>query len=90
MLFTLKDCFIELDLVMNLLMWIDYDGNLPPPTIIKPKPLWTGKQLFSLIIPNLNIAKYTGKAGLPENWASAADKNILISKGILAFIMITI
>lgn len=24
---------------------------LPPPVILKPKPLWTGKQIFSLIVP---------------------------------------
>ena len=29
-----------------------YENLLPPPTIIKPVPLWTGKQLMSLIIPN--------------------------------------
>jgi DNA-directed RNA polymerase II subunit RPB1 len=42
-LFTQRDSFIELDLAMNLLMWIDYDGTLPTPAILKPKPLWTGK-----------------------------------------------
>jgi len=24
-------------------MWIDYNGTLPPPAILKPRPLWTGK-----------------------------------------------
>jgi hypothetical protein len=43
MLFTLKDTFLELDAVMQLLMWVNYDGNLPHPTVIKPKQLWTGK-----------------------------------------------
>jgi DNA-directed RNA polymerase II subunit RPB1 len=55
MLFTLKDTFIELDILMQLLMWVNYDGTIPHPTIIKPKPLWTGKQIFSLIIPNINL-----------------------------------
>ena len=27
---------------------------LPAPAIIKPRPLWTGKQLFSMICPKLN------------------------------------
>ena len=37
---------------MNLLMHLeDWDGTIPQPAILKPKPLWTGKQLFSLIIP---------------------------------------
>lgn len=37
---------------MNLIMWIDdWDGVLPMPAIMKPEPLWTGKQIVSLIIP---------------------------------------
>ena len=37
---------------MNLLLWIrKWDGKLPIPCILKPKPLWTGKQIFSLLIP---------------------------------------
>lgn len=76
MLFTLKDTFIEIDIVMNLLMWINYDGTIPHPVVIKPKPLWTGKQIFSLIIPDINLNKFGEKD--KANWASAADKNILI------------
>lgn len=31
--------------------------GLPPPTILKPKPLWTGKQLYSLLFPaGLNVS----------------------------------
>jgi len=56
MLFTLKDTFIEKELVMQLLMWAKYeDDKFPVPTILKPKPLWTGKQIFSLIIPDINL-----------------------------------
>ena len=37
---------------MNLLMQLpDWDGRVPQPAILKPRPLWTGKQLFSLLIP---------------------------------------
>jgi len=37
---------------MNLVMWIDnWEGDLPMPAILKPEPLWTGKQIMSLIIP---------------------------------------
>lgn len=42
-LFTKKDTFLELDQTMNLLMWLDFLGELPPPAILKPKPMWTGK-----------------------------------------------
>lgn len=47
--FTLRDCFMDRDFVQNILMWVpDWDGVLPPPAIIKPKPLWTGKQILSM------------------------------------------
>ena len=58
MLFTQREVFMEIDIVMNLMMWIKtFDGTLPPPAILKPKPLWTGKQIISQIIPNLNLIK---------------------------------
>ena len=41
---------------MNAMMWIDtWDGIMPAPAIIKPRPLWTGKQLFSMICPKINF-----------------------------------
>ena len=82
MLFTLRDTFIDRELVMNLLMWANYEEDkFPMPVILKPKPLWTGKQIFSLIIPNINLMRYNEKT--PDKWASAGDKNILIQKGEL-------
>ena len=37
---------------MNIMLWIrKWEGKLPIPCILKPKPLWTGKQIFSLLIP---------------------------------------
>ncbi|KAJ7526580.1 hypothetical protein O6H91_16G013300 [Diphasiastrum complanatum] len=49
---TKRDTFIEKDVFMNILMWWeDFEGKVPTPTILKPRPLWTGKQIFSLIIP---------------------------------------
>ena len=38
--------------MMNLLMFLpSWDGHMPQPAVLKPVPLWTGKQIFSLIIP---------------------------------------
>ena len=44
---------------MNLLMWLpSWNGKLPVPAILKPKPLWTGKQIFSILIPgNVNMIR---------------------------------
>ncbi|GKT35802.1 DNA-directed RNA polymerase II subunit rpb1, partial [Aduncisulcus paluster] len=51
-LMTRKDVFFNREEFLNLLMWLsNWDGNIPEPSIIYPEALWTGKQLFSLIIP---------------------------------------
>ena len=45
-LMTKRDTFIEKDVLMNMLMWLeDWDGVVPLPAILKPRPLWTGKQV---------------------------------------------
>lgn len=45
--------------VMNLLMFLStWDGKMPQPAILKPRALWTGKQIFSLIIPgHINVIR---------------------------------
>lgn len=51
---TKRDVFIELPRMMDLLMQMpNWDGKVPQPAILKPKPLWTGKQVFTLIIPGM-------------------------------------
>ena len=48
-LMTKRDTFIEKDVFMNILMWLeDWDGVVPMPAIVKPRPLWTGKQVSTL------------------------------------------
>ena len=45
-LMTKRDTFIPRELFMNILMWLeDWDGKIPMPAILKPQPLWTGKQV---------------------------------------------
>jgi DNA-directed RNA polymerase beta' subunit len=45
-LITQRDTFIPRDVMMNILMNIqEWDGTVPAPTILKPQPLWTGKQV---------------------------------------------
>jgi len=78
MLLTRRDTFLELDQTMNLLMWIDFDGELPPPAILKPRPLWTGKQILSLVIPPVN---YRGRSKSGEG--PPLDSRILVKNGEL-------
>ncbi|XP_016192015.1 DNA-directed RNA polymerase II subunit 1-like [Arachis ipaensis] len=40
--------------------WEDFDRNVPTPAILKPESLWTGKQVFNLIIPKqINLTRYS-------------------------------
>jgi DNA-directed RNA polymerase II subunit RPB1 len=80
MLFTQRDTFINHEDFMNLLMWIDDVEAIPQPAILKPKPLWTGKQVFSLLIPKIQYMRYN-EPRRAHNWASSTDKNILIVNG---------
>lgn len=68
---------------MNLLMFLPiWDGRMPQPAVLKPKPLWTGKQLFSLIIPgNLNLIKTHSthpddEDDGPYKWISPGDTKV--------------
>ena len=58
---TRRDCFLTRAEVSSLLMAVPvWDGTVPPPTILKPTKLWTGKQLFSSVLPKLDYDKRCG------------------------------
>uniref|UniRef100_A0A915EP57 DNA-directed RNA polymerase n=1 Tax=Ditylenchus dipsaci TaxID=166011 RepID=A0A915EP57_9BILA len=49
---TKRDVFIELPRLMDLLMHLPtWNGSILKPAILRSKPLWTGKQMFTMIIP---------------------------------------
>ena len=40
---TKRDVFLEKEQMMNLLMFLPtWDGKMPQPAILKPRPMWTG------------------------------------------------
>ncbi|GFY88058.1 RNA polymerase II large subunit [Actinidia rufa] len=83
---TKRDTFIEKDLFMNILMWWeDFDGKIPAPAILKPRPLWTGKQVFNLIIPKqINLIRYSAWHEETEKAViTPGDTRVLIEKGEL-------
>lgn len=88
---TKRDVFLDKEQMMNLVMFLPtWDGKLPIPAIIKPKPLWTGKQLFTLIIPgNVNCelfhATHPGASenNGPYSYISPGDTRVLIENGEL-------
>lgn len=91
-LFTMRDTFLTREEVMNLVIWIDskegktygnytlQPGELPMPAILKPEPLWTGKQIMSMIIPEkITIEVWKSKDGLRNR----DDNCMIIRRGEL-------
>jgi DNA-directed RNA polymerase II subunit RPB1 len=81
--FTLRDCFLEWNQVQNIMLWVpDWDGTVPTPAIIKPKPLWTGKQILGMTIPRgINISR---AADTPSP-NPVSDDGILVENGELIY-----
>ncbi|KAL0392464.1 UNVERIFIED_CONTAM: DNA-directed RNA polymerase II subunit RPB1 [Sesamum radiatum] len=77
---------LMLDVFMNILMWWeDFDGKVPAPTILKPRPLWTGKQVFNLIIPKqINLLRYSAwHQETEKGYITPGDTQVRIEKGDL-------
>jgi DNA-directed RNA polymerase II subunit RPB1 len=85
--FTKRDTFLSKDLVMNILMWVkDWDGKIPTPCILKPIPLWTGKQILSMIIPkgiNSDNLRHSTHPDGEFTDISPGDTKVLIEDGEL-------
>ncbi|TKX19276.1 DNA-directed RNA polymerase II subunit rpb1 [Elsinoe australis] len=77
-----RDTFLEYSHVMNILMWVpDWDGIVPPPAIVKPRPRWTGKQIISLVLPHgLNLVR-----GDSEGPNTLNDNGLLVHGGDLMY-----
>ena len=81
--FTLRDTFLDWNQVQNILLWVpEWGGSVPIPAILKPKPLWTGKQILSLTIPRgINIHCSPD----PKSSHPVFDDGVLIENGELIF-----
>lgn len=86
-LFTRKANVLTKEEVCRLLVAAGFDGPLPEPAISEPKPLWTGKQIFSLFLPkDLN---YVLKSTVCRNCATclcencANDAYVVVKDGVL-------
>ncbi|KAG8880570.1 DNA-directed RNA polymerase II subunit rpb1 [Tulasnella sp. 332] len=80
---TLRDTFLDWNTVQNVLLWVsEWDGVIPTPTILRPKPLWTGKQILSLVIPRgINIAR----ASESKSSNPFVDDGMLIENGDIMY-----
>lgn len=82
-----RDVFLTKEAMMNVLMWVpDWDGVIPQPAVLKPRPRWTGKQLASMFIPrevNLSMPN-DAREDSPIN-----DDGLLVAGGDLMFGLLT-
>jgi DNA-directed RNA polymerase II subunit RPB1 len=68
------------------LLWVEnFNGDIPMPAILKPEPLWTGKQIISLILPEVNVQKNSLVFKKEDfvNCLSTRDTTVLIERGQL-------
>jgi DNA-directed RNA polymerase III subunit RPC1 len=79
-LLTQKDRFLTREEVMQLAACMlsgpdaTMDIEIPPPAILKPRKLWTGKQIFSLILkPNSQCIVNANLATKGKNYTSDTD-----------------
>ena len=59
-LLTIKTTLLTKEEAVRILAATNYIGEMPEPAIIKPRPLWTGKQIVSLHLPE--DMNFKGKA----------------------------
>jgi DNA-directed RNA polymerase II subunit RPB1 len=83
--FTKRDTFLGEALVMNLAMWVGgWDGRLPEPALLRPVPLWTGKQLLTMILPRVNLVGFHSTHPDGETGdLSPGDTKVLVEEGTL-------
>jgi DNA-directed RNA polymerase II subunit RPB1 len=61
-LITRRDVFISKDVFINICMCHeDWNRIMPIPTVLKPQLLWTGKQVFNILLPILNLSYDSNK-----------------------------
>ena len=84
---TTRDVFVDKETMMNILFVIGKMDKVPTPAILKPKPLWSGKQVFSLVLPKkkyMTIHRYSGHREDDETPGfSHTDTEVYISNGEL-------
>jgi len=77
-LMTAQNSFIEKARFFDLIfsgIGDEWDGVIPTPAILKPRPLWTGKQLLSMILPDISLNAYEP--------ADMNDEKVCIRRGYI-------
>ncbi len=86
-LLTRRETMLKANEVGKILSYVDYNGPLPKPTTTDPEPLWSGKDVFSLFLPDQFA--FVTKANICEHCAECKmeaceyDAYVLIQDGKL-------
>ncbi|KAF7331301.1 Beta and beta-prime subunits of DNA dependent RNA-polymerase [Mycena kentingensis (nom. inval.)] len=76
---TLRDTFLDWNQVQNILLRVqDWDGSVLTPAIVKPKPLWAGKQILSLLIPSLG--EEDSRMTIRESFESLVEPQLNVAR----------
>jgi DNA-directed RNA polymerase III subunit RPC1 len=87
-LLTQRDVFLTKFEFCRLLAYLSDASlaiDLPPPTIYKPLPLWTGKQVISLLVRPNNSYPCHVNLESEEKFYSKADQHFCRNDGYVAF-----
>ena len=83
-LLTSRDTLVEFDEVCHLLLASNLPCVIPVPAIVRPRPQWTGKQLFSLLLPPVYLRRLAALHPDDETTkASPGDTRVVIDDGEL-------
>ncbi|KAG5945840.1 hypothetical protein E4U59_005038 [Claviceps monticola] len=82
-----RDTLIDKEMVMNLMLWVpNWDGVIPQPAILKPRPRWTGKQIISMVIPKeISLNSPESADALDNADIPLKDTGLLIQSGELLY-----
>lgn len=82
--FTLRDMLMDFEQVQQVLLFVpEWNGEMPMPCILKPKPFWSGKQILSMCIPKgINIFQGGEVKAATNNFA---DTGVHIEDGEILF-----
>jgi len=86
-LMTERDVFVDKPMLMNLIMKIpnQCEKPIPIPAILKPIPLWSGKQIFNILLPDKRWVETHSYSGWHDEdqelpWLSVSDTEVIIDK----------
>ena len=88
-LMTRMEVFLTREQVMNLMMTFTHEVpyknccTIPPPTIVKPVPLWTGKQMVSMLMPPIFLEKRVRGADKETSELDHKERVVIIREGNL-------